>query len=137
VAERAGHIIADLVPYMKKTVDLVQEVAAVSKEQTNGVSDIAQTMGQIDQVTQRNASIGEELASTAEEMYSQAEGLQQLISFFRIKEEKGAAKMAQKGDPKAVRGLQRLMNKPAPEVLSLVSPHSAGGPVVGKDFKKF
>jgi methyl-accepting chemotaxis protein len=41
-------------------------------------------MSQVDQVTQRNASAAEELASTAEEMAAQAEGLQQLVSHFRL-----------------------------------------------------
>ncbi len=40
-------------------------------------------MTQVDQVTQRNASAAEELAATAEEMSAQAEGLQQLMAFFR------------------------------------------------------
>jgi methyl-accepting chemotaxis protein len=38
----------------------------------------------MDQVTQRNAAAGEELASTAEEVASQAESLQQLIAFFKV-----------------------------------------------------
>jgi hypothetical protein len=42
-------------------------------------------MSQVDQVTQRNASAAEELASTAEQMASQAVSLQQLISFFRLR----------------------------------------------------
>ena len=40
-------------------------------------------MGQVDQVTQRNASAAEEMSSTAEELSSQAEGLMQLMAFFR------------------------------------------------------
>jgi methyl-accepting chemotaxis protein len=35
-------------------------------------------------VTQRNASAAEELSSTAEEMASQTEALQQLMAFFRV-----------------------------------------------------
>ena len=35
-------------------------------------------------MTQRNASAAEELAATAEEMAAQAEGLQTLVSFFRV-----------------------------------------------------
>jgi methyl-accepting chemotaxis protein len=84
VAERAGQLLGDLVPFIKKTADLVQDAAAASQEQSAGVSQVNKAMGQVDQVTQRNASSAEELSSTAEEMASQAEGLQQLISFFQI-----------------------------------------------------
>jgi len=84
VAERSGQLLDELVPRIRKTADLVQEVSAASAEQSSGVAQINRAMGQVDQVTQRNASAAEELASTAEEMAAQAEGLQQLVSHFRL-----------------------------------------------------
>ena len=45
---------------------------------------INKAMGQVDQVTQRNASSAEELSSTAEELASQAEALQRLMNFFKV-----------------------------------------------------
>jgi methyl-accepting chemotaxis protein len=83
VADRAGGLLAELVPSIRKTADLVQEVAAASQEQSAGVAQINRAMGQVDQVTQRNAAAAEELASTAQEMSAQAEALQQLVAFFR------------------------------------------------------
>jgi methyl-accepting chemotaxis protein len=84
VAERSGQLLNDLVPAIRKTADLVQEVAAASTEQAAGVSQINRALLQVDQVTQRNASASEELASTSEEMAAQAESLQQLVAFFRV-----------------------------------------------------
>jgi methyl-accepting chemotaxis protein len=55
------------------------------------VTQISVAMGQMDQVTQQNASASEELASTAEEMSAQAEQLQQLMSFFTINESPAVA----------------------------------------------
>jgi methyl-accepting chemotaxis protein len=86
VAERSGTLLSELVPSIRKTADLVQEVAAASQEQSAGVGQISRAMAQVDQVTQRNASAAEELSSTAEEMASQAESLQSLMSFFRLDE---------------------------------------------------
>jgi methyl-accepting chemotaxis protein len=83
VAQRSGRLLTDLVPTIRRTADLVREVAAASSEQSAGVSQINKAMTLVDQVTQRNASASEELASTAEEMAAQAEALQQTISFFR------------------------------------------------------
>jgi methyl-accepting chemotaxis protein len=87
VAERSGKLIVELVPVIRKTADLVQEVAAASAEQSSGVSQVSRAMGTVDQVTQRNASAAEELSSTAEEMASQAESLQQLMAFFSLSDE--------------------------------------------------
>jgi methyl-accepting chemotaxis protein len=85
VAERSGKLIVELVPTIRKTADLVQEVAAASQEQSAGVQQVSKAMGVVDQVTQRNASAAEELSSTAEEMSSQAEALQQLVGFFQVR----------------------------------------------------
>jgi methyl-accepting chemotaxis protein len=92
VAERAGGLIEGLVPAIRKTSDLVQEVAAASQEQSAGVMQVSRAMGVVDQVTQRNASASEELSSTAEEMSSQAESLLQTIAFFTIRDGSGRSR---------------------------------------------
>jgi methyl-accepting chemotaxis protein len=88
VADRSGSLLTELVPSIRRTAELVQDVAAASNEQAAGVAQINQSLTQVDQVTQRNASAAEELAATAEEMAAQAEGLQNLVSFFRIGNER-------------------------------------------------
>ena len=97
VAERSRELLGALVPSIRKTANLVQEVAAASSEQSSGVSQINRALSHVDQITQRNASSAEELSSTAEEMASQAEamrqqaeavldqaeGLHRVVAFFR------------------------------------------------------
>jgi len=73
-----------MVPTIRKTSDLVQEIASASAEQSSGVAQINGAMGQLNQATQQNASASEELAATAEELGSQAEQLQQTMTFFRL-----------------------------------------------------
>lgn len=90
VAERSGQLLGALVPAIRKTAELVQEVAAASNEQATGVSQINLALSQVDQVTQRNASSAEELSSTAEELSAHAAGLQQLMAFFHGVEQRGA-----------------------------------------------
>ena len=84
VADRSGSLLTELVPAIRRTAALVQDVAAASSEQATGVAQISQSLAQVDQVTQRNASAAEELAATAEEMASQAEALKGLVEFFRL-----------------------------------------------------
>jgi len=84
VAERSAQLLAELVPSIKNTAELVQDVAAASTEQSSGVTQINQAMSQVDTVTQRNASSAEELSSTAEELAAQSEQLQQLMTFFHL-----------------------------------------------------
>jgi len=84
LAEHAGQLFTEIVPAIRKTSDLVQEIAASSQEQSQGVGQINSAMGQLNQATQQNASASEELAATAEEMGGQAEQLQELMSFFTV-----------------------------------------------------
>ena len=80
VAEKAGEMLKELAPNIARTTTLVQEVTAASREQSSGVGQISQAMTRIDQVTQRNSSAAEELASTAAEMLRQAEALQGVVT---------------------------------------------------------
>jgi len=100
VAEKAGQLLEGMVPSIRETSDLVQEIAAASNEQSSGVGQINSAMSQLSQATQQNASASEELAATAEEMSGQAEQLQQLMEFFHLagSEDKRAAK--EHGGPK-------------------------------------
>jgi methyl-accepting chemotaxis protein len=86
VAERTGATLEGLVPSIRKTAELVQEVAAACREQATGVAQITTAVTTVDQVTQRSASSAEELASTAEELATQADALRSLMGFFQIAE---------------------------------------------------
>jgi methyl-accepting chemotaxis protein len=91
MAESAGKLLDTIVPSIRKTSDLVQEIAAASEEQSAGVSQINTAMDQLNQITQQNASSSEELAATSEEMSGQAAQLQELMAFFTVGETGGAA----------------------------------------------
>ncbi|MEW5950142.1 MAG: methyl-accepting chemotaxis protein [Thermodesulfobacteriota bacterium] len=84
VAERAGTLVAELVPNIQKTAELVQEINASSTEQASGVEQVTQAIQQLDQVVQQNASAAEEMSSTAEELSAQAENLLETIGFFKL-----------------------------------------------------
>jgi len=93
LAERAGRLLEQMVPNIRKTSDLVQEITAASEEQSSGVGQINAAVSQLSQTTQQNASSSEELAATAEEMSAQAEQLQQAMSFFKLNDQThGAAR---------------------------------------------
>ncbi len=87
VAENAGTSIRRIVPDIRKTAELVQEITSASREQNSGAEQINKAITQLDQVIQENASASEELASMSEELASQAEELEQTISFFKIRED--------------------------------------------------
>lgn len=83
VATEAGTRLAELVPDIKKTAELIQEISAASNEQSSGADQIAKGVTQMDQVVQQTASSSEELAATAEELSAQATKLVDVIGFFK------------------------------------------------------
>ncbi len=84
IAESAGDMLGKIVPDIRRTAELVQEINAASNEQSTGVAQINLAIQQLDQVIQLNASSSEEISSTAEELAAQAEQLKDAIAFFNI-----------------------------------------------------
>lgn len=82
VAAESRQQLAALAPAIRRTAEVVQEVAAASAEQAAGVGQMNRAMAQVDQVTQQNASASEELSSTAEELRQQAENLERRLAEF-------------------------------------------------------
>ena len=87
VSERAGEMLSKLVPDIQRTAELVQEIAAASKEQDVGAEQINKALMQLEKVIQQNASASEEMASTTEQLSSQSEQLVSALSFFRTTEQ--------------------------------------------------
>ena len=85
IAEVAGRAINELIPDIKRTAELVQEISAASNEQNQGAQQINQAIMQLDKVVQQNASASEESASMSEELAGQAEQMASTISYFKIK----------------------------------------------------
>ncbi len=115
IAEKAGEMLARIVPDIQRTADLVQEITAASNEQSSGAGQINKAIQQLDQVVQQNASASEEMASTSAELLSQAEQLQSTIAFFKIDGGNALSKATLSAD--------HLLNKPGSKVKVAHSTH--------------
>jgi len=109
VAEKAGTMLDKMVPDIQKTSELIQEISAASREQSEGVGQINSGIQNLDVTVQQNASSSEELASTAEELSGQAQQLQSSISYFDI----SGCETAMASGP--VRSLPPEVAEPQPE----------------------
>ena len=96
-AREAGAMLAKLVPDIKKTAELVEEISAACREQDIGASQVNQAIQRLDNVIQQNAGAAEEMSATSGALSSQAEQLQASIAFFRISEEAKAAEPLKRG----------------------------------------
>ena len=99
MAITAGKLLDTIVPSIKKTSDLVQEISAASEEQSLGAEQINTAMDQLNKITQQNASSSEQLAATSEEMSGQAAQLQDLMAFFTVVDNVVSSSPAPKATP--------------------------------------
>ncbi len=83
-SEIAGKLLDEIVPSINNTSELVNRIAAGSKNQEAGAGKVNHAMDHLNSITQQNASASEELAATSEDMSSQAEQLQKMMGFFKI-----------------------------------------------------
>jgi methyl-accepting chemotaxis protein len=84
LTSEAGGMLARLVPGIRKTAELIEEISAACREQDIGASQVNQAIQQLDNVIQQNAGAAEEMSATSEGLSREADELQKSIEFFRI-----------------------------------------------------
>jgi methyl-accepting chemotaxis protein len=73
-----------VVSSIKRVTDLMGEISAASNEQSLGVGQIGEAVQQMDQVTQQNAALVEEMAAAASSLKSQANELVETVAVFQL-----------------------------------------------------
>lgn len=139
MASHAGEIIQQIVPDIKKTAELVQEITAASREQSLGSEQIGKAMTQLDEVIQQNASASEEMAAMAEELSGQAVQLSTIMSFFKLSGREVVA-TAKKHDVKiahTVKEASRTAIVPAPARRPVAGNASPAASLADGDFEDF
>lgn len=80
----AGVTMDEVVQSVKHVTDIMSEIMAASQEQSAGIEQVNQAIGQMDQVTQQNAALVEEAAAAAESLNEQAAKLAEAVSVFKL-----------------------------------------------------
>ncbi|WP_322012357.1 methyl-accepting chemotaxis protein [Paraburkholderia sp. J12] len=65
---------------------IMREIEAATLEQSDGIEQVNRAIAQIDEVTQRNAALVEEVAASAQSLESQAQVLREAVAVFRTNE---------------------------------------------------
>jgi len=89
LVEQAGTTMDEVVSSFQGVASLVTEIANASREQSSGIEQVTQAVGQMDEVTQQNAALVEEAAAAAESLEEQARALVEAVSMFKLAEGDG------------------------------------------------
>jgi uncharacterized phage infection (PIP) family protein YhgE len=91
LVDKAGVTMTEVVSSIRRVTDIMGEISAASNEQSQGVAQIGEAVMQMDQVTQQNAALVEEMAAAASSLKSQAQELVQTVAVFKLDAHGGAA----------------------------------------------
>ncbi|MHB1176585.1 MAG: methyl-accepting chemotaxis protein [Sulfuriferula sp.] len=84
LVDEAGEAMDDIVTSVELVVDIISGIATASQEQSSGIEQVNQAVGQMDEATQQNAALVEQAAAAAESLQDQAAKLAQAVSIFRL-----------------------------------------------------
>ena len=90
LVNQAGTTMTEVVSSIRRVTDIMGEISAASNEQSLGVSQVGEAVTQMDQVTQQNAALVEQMAAAATSLNSQAGDLVHAVSIFKLADGAGA-----------------------------------------------
>ena len=110
-AELTGKVdtnLTEIVSQVREVADLIAEIAAASAEQRNGLTQVASSVSDLDNLTQRNAALAEQTSASANELSSRTDALRAVSNSLdtvvrggRDTTEKPAAKSSSASAPRA------------------------------------
>lgn len=84
LVNETGNTLQEIVESVTKVSSLVIEITSSTNDQASGVEITNQAVSQIGDSTQKNAALVEEAAASASLMGDQANGLEELVSYFKL-----------------------------------------------------
>ena len=82
--ESAGQTMQDVMGSIARVGEIIVEITAATHEQSQGISQVNQAVGDIDRMTQQNAALVEESAAAAQSLQDQAGRLAQVVQQFQL-----------------------------------------------------
>ncbi|MBX9959622.1 MAG: MCP four helix bundle domain-containing protein [Burkholderiaceae bacterium] len=91
LVDQAGATMNEVVASIRRVTDIMGEISAASSEQSQGVAQVGEAITSMDQTTQQNAALVEEMAAAASSLKTQAQELVQTVAVFRLAGDTGQA----------------------------------------------
>ncbi len=84
LADQAGTSLNEIVTMAQRVTEMIQQMATAAEEQSAASEQISKNVEHISGVTKETATGAEQSATAAEELSRQADGLQQMVSKFKV-----------------------------------------------------
>ncbi|BBP01233.1 methyl-accepting chemotaxis protein [Sulfuriferula nivalis] len=120
-AAQAGSTMNEVVNSVQRVTDIMSEISAASREQSQGIEEVNNAITQMDETTQQNAALVEQAAAAAKSLQDQAGNLEGLVNQFQL-EDSGRRLNSKRAPMKTVQNSHvparqtKLANKPSASV---------------------
>jgi len=84
LVDQAGSTMSEVVTSIKRVTEIMGEISVASNEQSLGVAQVGDAVTQMDQVTQQNAALVQEMAAAASSLNNEAQGLVATVAVFKL-----------------------------------------------------
>jgi methyl-accepting chemotaxis protein len=141
LVQQAGSTMQEIVQSVQRVTDMIGEITAASTEQSAGIAQVNQAVGNLDQMTQQNAALVEESTAAAQSLREQADQLAQAVSQFKVNGATDTQAAPRRAAPAPVAAPARPVSAPvarplqgkapapsAPRLAAARAPASAGKP---------
>jgi len=141
LVQQAGSTMQEIVQSVQRVTDMIGEITAASTEQSAGIAQVNQAVGNLDQMTQQNAALVEESTAAAQSLREQADQMAQAVSQFKVNGATDTLAAPRRAAPAPVAAPARPVSAPvarplqgkapapsAPRLAAARAPASAGKP---------
>jgi len=84
LVDQAGSTMAEVVQSIQQVTEIMGEISTASTEQALGMSQMGEAVVHMDQATQQNAALVEEMAAAASSLKTQASALVESVAVFKL-----------------------------------------------------
>ncbi len=84
LADKAGNSLSAVVDGSEKVMDMIQQIATATEQQSVAAEEISKNIEQVASVTKESAAGADQASAAAEELSRNAEGLQQIVGRFKV-----------------------------------------------------
>lgn len=84
LVDHAGATMTEVVSSIRRVTDIMGDISTASNEQAAGVAEVGEAVSHMDQTTQQNAALVEEMAAAASNLKAQAQELVQTVAVFKL-----------------------------------------------------
>ncbi len=87
LVNQSGETLQDIVQAVTKVADMINQISIASDQQSTGIQEVNKAISQMDEMTQQNAALVEQVSAAGDAMAEQARNMKSQLSFFQAKEQ--------------------------------------------------